>query len=73
MSKTVNEFQDKLEAFIKKELSPDIAMGFIGLIVLKDNEDCILFRVSTTFTQEDTEGLLAAASKSLFIIPKTIN
>jgi hypothetical protein len=66
MSKTVNDFQNLLEATLIKELSPDIAIGFIGLIVIADGDD-IVFRVSTTFNQTQTEELLELGTKSLII------
>lgn len=64
MSKTVEEFQNKLDAFIKKELSFEKATGFIGLIILQD-EEAITFRVSSLFTAEDTSKLLELASTCL--------
>ena len=66
MSKTVNDFQNLLDATLIKELSPDIAIGFIGLIVIADGDD-IVFRVSTTFNQTQTEELLELGTKSLII------
>ena len=66
MSKTVNDFQNLLEVTLIKELSPDIAIGFIGLIVIADGDD-IVFRVSTTFNQTQTEELLELGAKSLII------
>ena len=66
MSKTVNDFQNLLEVTLIKELSPDIAIGFIGLIVIADGDD-IVFRVSTTFNQTQTEELLELGTKSLII------